>query len=365
MPAFDWLNEDPNINNDDEIVDPLDSIPGTEGPDPVPTEEDQPIIREVTNQDDDDDESEDYRETSSSASRETETDSSSSENGEGGEENPALDVLGGMYRFYGIEDQFNPEHFKDVKTEQDIWEVVDEFVDATVQQRLQEAFASPEIVQLNEFVKNGGTVDRYFQLRNNNASQLERLSPEQIFYSFQKRIDSTATDAEIKDEMQELKDLGTFERKVSIAKNKLLQMERIEGQRQIELQNAVKQQEQQSVRNFQAHVYDLATKSTEINGIPLKKGDPERIYQYLFQAVDNKGNSQVMIDMDDPQFLLTAALLRLRGVNRIVEQAEKKGASKSTLDSFQRLTKSKTPAFDNARSETPARKNAFGWMDER
>lgn len=212
---------------------------------------------------------------------------------------------------------------------------VDEIVDgltSVVEESINDAFASDEIKELNDFVRNGGKLKEFYA-----KVVMDRVDPSDINIDKeedQKRIvrqnlkDNGYTDSQIERKLERYEDLGTLrdeaEEAMEIAeesskktKEKLL----AEAQKQAE---ESKKRQQKFVTDVQKVIKDIK----DIRGIPVSDVEKKEMFKALFvPESDGKTKFQKVYE-SDVRHLIESVFFTLKG-DVLIKRAQTKGSTQT------------------------------------
>lgn len=209
----------------------------------------------------------------------------------------------------------------------------------TVKQNSKPQYADDRIQQLDEYVKNGGRFEDFYQ-RQSDSLQLDDIDMEDEIN--QKAVirellkHSNYSDEQINKKISRYEDNDMLYEESEDALDRLKQI------RKQEVEDAAKQQEEFAKQQEaqQRAFFDSVTKDinslTDIRGIAIPKEDRRALFDYIFK-VDQNGMSQYQKDFNEnlSKNLIESAYFTMKA-DALISKAEKKGES-SAADKLRNL----------------------------
>ena len=237
----------------------------------------------------------------------------------------------------------------------------------TVKQNSKPQYADDRIQQLDEYVKNGGKFEDFYQ-RQSDSLQLDDIDMEDEVN--QKAVirellkHSNYSDEQINKKISRYEDNDMLYEESEDALDRLKQIRKQEVEYAAKQQEAyAKQQEEQSKAFFESVTKDINS-LTDIRGIAIPKEDRKALFDYIFK-VDQNGMSQYQKDFNEnlSKNLIESAYFTMKA-DALISNAEKKGES-SAADKLRNLLRhqqknhSKYNAEDKQKSVTDLLAGAF------
>lgn len=200
----------------------------------------------------------------------------------------------------------------------------------TVKQNSVPKYADERIQRLDEYVKNGGKFEDFYQMQKENLS-LEGIDMEDE--TNQKAVirellkHSNYTDEQINKKISRYEDADMLYEESEDALDRLKQIRQAELEEATrKQQEAIRKQEEQSKAFFDAVSKDINS-LTDIRGIAIPKEDRRALFDYIFK-VDQTGMSQYQKDFNQnlSKNLIESAYFTMKA-DALINKAEKKGES--------------------------------------
>ena len=242
-----------------------------------------------------------------------------------------------------------------------------DYLAETVKQNSVPHYADERIQRLDEYVKNGGKFEDFYQ------KQSEGLSLENI--DMEDEVNQKAvirellkygnySDEQINKKISRYEDADMLYEESEDALDRLKQIRKQEVEEAAKQQEAyAKQQEEQSRAFFESVTKDINS-LTDIRGIAIPKEDRKALFDYIFK-VDQNGMSQYQKDFNEnlSKNLIESAYFTMKA-DALISNAEKKGES-SAADKLRNLLRhqqknhSKYNVEDKQKSVTDLLAGAF------
>jgi len=212
---------------------------------------------------------------------------------------------------------------------------IDDIVDglsAVVEDSINDAFASEEIRELNDFVKNGGKLKEFYAKVITDSIDPEVIDIERI--DDQKKIvrknlkDSGYTDAQISRKIERYEDLGTLRDEaeealeiVTESTNKTKEKLLIEAEKQAA---EAKERQQKFISNVEKVIKEIK----DIRGIPISDIEKKEMFRALFvPEADGKTKFQKTYE-SDVKHLIESVFFTLKG-DVLIKRAQTKGSTET------------------------------------
>ena len=200
----------------------------------------------------------------------------------------------------------------------------------TVKQNSVPKYADDRIQRLDEYVKNGGRFEDFYEIQKealslDNIDMEDEVNQKAVIRELLKH--SNYSDEQINKKISRYEDADMLYEESEDA------LDRLKNIRQAELEEAtrrqqeiVRQQEEQSKAFFTSVTKDI-DELTDIRGIAVSKEDRKALFDYIFK-VDNTGLSQYQKDFNSnlSKNLIESAYFTMKA-DDLINKAEKKGES--------------------------------------
>ena len=242
-----------------------------------------------------------------------------------------------------------------------------EYLTETVRQNSIPRYADERIQRLDEYVKNGGRFEDFYQKQSENTS-LDNLDMEDE--ANQKAVirellkHSNYTDEQINKKISRYEDADMLYEESEDALDRLKQIRKHEIEIATQQQEEyARQREEQSKAFFQTVTSDINS-LTNIRGIAIPKEDRRALFDYIFK-VDQNGVSQYQKDFNEnlSKNLIESAYFTMKA-DALISNAEKKGES-SAAEKLRKMLRHSTKnhttynADDKQKSVTDLLAGAF------
>lgn len=302
------VNEVKGIKNSKKTVEVEDDEDEEEDEDikPEPTKKTKvkEVEEEVEEEDDDDDDSDDSDEDVQSEAIESLFDAISEELG---------------WEF----DENDPEEVKP-KT---VTDLVKYFRDVITESSVPQ-YSSEDVQKLDEFVRNGGKLENYFQAGNGIDYDNIDITDESI----QKKVITTLykekgwEDARIAKKLERYEDAGVLEDEAEEAVELLKKIETEKKEALLESQKKTAEEAKQKQQKFYDDVVNEIKGLSDIRGIKISKDDRARLAEYIFRY-DSNGTTQYQKDYaKSVKNLLESAYFTMKG-DALISAAKSEGNS--------------------------------------
>jgi len=273
-------------------------------PEPTKKTKVKEVEEEVEEEDDDDDDSDDSDEDVQSEAIESLFDAISEELG---------------WEF----DENDPEEVKP-KT---VTDLVKYFRDVITESSVPQ-YSSEDVQKLDEFVRNGGKLENYFQAGNGIDYDNIDITDESI----QKKVITTLykekgwEDARIAKKLERYEDAGVLEDEAEEAVELLKKIETEKKEALLESQKKTAEEAKQKQQKFYDDVVNEIKGLSDIRGIKISKDDRARLAEYIFRY-DSNGTTQYQKDYaKSVKNLLESAYFTMKG-DALISAAKSEGNS--------------------------------------
>ena len=200
----------------------------------------------------------------------------------------------------------------------------------TVKQNSVPEYADERIQQLDEYVKNGGKFEDFYQIQKESLSldgidMEDETNQKAVIRELLKH--SNYTDEQINKKISRYEDADMLYEESEDALDRLKQIRQAELEEATrKQQEAIREQEAQSKAFFDAVSKDI-NNLTDIRGIAIPKEDRRALFDYIFK-VDQTGMSQYQKDFNQnlSKNLIESAYFTMKA-DALINKAEKKGES--------------------------------------
>ena len=200
----------------------------------------------------------------------------------------------------------------------------------TVKQNSVPEYADERIQQLDEYVKNGGKFEDFYQIQKESLSldgidMEDETNQKAVIRELLKH--SNYTDEQINKKISRYEDADMLYEESEDALDRLKQIRQAELEETAKKQQeAIREQEAQSKAFFDAVSKDI-NNLTDIRGIAIPKEDRRALFDYIFK-VDQTGMSQYQKDFNQnlSKNLIESAYFTMKA-DALINKAEKKGES--------------------------------------
>ena len=153
--------------------------------------------------------------------------------------------------------------------------------------------------QIDDYISKGGQeqdVIASFRKANENIDIIRSMDDHNAVGSYLKITNPDMTDDEIRDEIEELEDMGRLQNRAVKAREKMLVMAQREHQDNLERMKQERDSAIKAEEQAREQWWNQISQLKDIDGIQLRKNDPEKMFRYFFDQ-DNKGMSQWQKDL--------------------------------------------------------------------
>ena len=200
----------------------------------------------------------------------------------------------------------------------------------TVKQNSVPEYADERIQQLDEYVKNGGKFEDFYQIQKESLSldgidMEDETNQKAVIRELLKH--SNYTDEQINKKISRYEDADMLYEESEDALDRLKQIRQAELEEATrKQQEAIREQEAQSKAFFDAVSKDI-NNLTDIRGIAIPREDRKALFDYIFK-VDQTGMSQYQKDFNQnlSKNLIESAYFTMKA-DALINKAEKKGES--------------------------------------
>lgn len=246
-------------------------------------------------------------------------------------------------------------------------EALTDYLSETVRQNSVPVYADERIQRLDEYVKNGGKFEDFYQKQSESLS-LENLDMEDEVN--QKAVirellkHSNYSDDQINKKISRYEDADMLYEESEDALERLKQIRAREVEEATRMQQEYAKQQEEEQKAFFNNVTSEINKLTNIRGIAIPQEDRRALFDYIFK-VDNSGMSQYQKDFNEnlSKNLIESAYFTMKA-DALISGAEKKGES-SAAEKLRKMLRHSTKnhstynADDKQKSVTDLLAGAF------
>jgi hypothetical protein len=196
---------------------------------------------------------------------------------------------------YGL--QIDDDNYESmIRDEEGIFKVLDSIIETSATPR----YASSLAQRMEQFVRNGGSEEEFIMSLQNATNTLQNYSDAEVYGMWLAQTQPGITPEEIETMIAVQDEQGLLERQAERIRQQYAAAEaerinEIERQRQTQLREF-----EERTKNFQTNFWNSLNAVKAINGLSVSKVDAENIYRYVFEPVNEEGESMIDIDMSDP-----------------------------------------------------------------
>ncbi|MFA5396904.1 MAG: hypothetical protein WC346_12925 [Methanogenium sp.] len=210
-----------------------------------------------------------------------------------------------------------------------IEDIVDE-LSSMVEESTKNLFANEEVEEINEYVRNGGDLKKFFSESYSSGVDLDVVDLDSV--SDQKRImkehlkNRGYSDAQIERKLDRYEDSGVLQEEAEEAVESIKEYRELKKKELLETQQkqaeAIKKRNEVYINNVQKSIKEL----DNVYGLTITDKDRKDLYKYMLSPeADGKTKLQKEA-FEDPKKFVVYALLTMKG-DAIVKKALTKGAS--------------------------------------
>ena len=208
-----------------------------------------------------------------------------------------------------------------------------DFIKDLVEENSVPTYANEQIKQLDEYVKNGGNFQDFYNNMSHVASY-DNLDIEDE--SNQKSIvrdylkTSGYTDEQINKKIERYEDADMLYDEATDAYSRLKEIKQRELETQQIYQEQLRRQQEEQTRSFYESVTSTVNSMTNVRGIQIPQSDRKALLDYIFKT-NAEGKTQYELDyVSDPaKNLIESAYFTMKG-NALLSEAAKNGESSAT-----------------------------------
>ena len=337
--AFNTNDEENEIANLD--VSPNDKKPFEEN------EEEEEIDDDTKDNKDDDEETDDNKDDKDDDEEEADDDENNEEGNEGEDDNKDEDLASEQVTafFDAISENLGWEFDEDEEKPKTIEELIDYITDV-IEENSTPEFASDDVKAINEYVANGGDIEKYFSVVNTEIDydniDLDDVSVQKsVLKEFLK--EKGHSDRMIQKKLDKYEEAGILQDEAEDAAEEMKIIKEEKKKALLETQKKNHEAYIKQQQNFYNSVVKEIEDLKDIRGIKIPKEDKKQLLNYIFK-LDSDGRSQYQKDYAKTnRNLIESAYFTMKG-DKLLSAAKQSGESsaikkfKSTLSSTKRVS---------------------------
>lgn len=337
--AFNTNDEENEIANLD--VSPNDKKPFEEN------EEEEEIDDDTKDNKDDDEETDDNKDDKDDDEEEADDDENNEEGNEGEDDNKDEDLASEQVTafFDAISENLGWEFDEDEEKPKTVEELIDYITDV-IEENSTPEFASDDVKAINEYVANGGDIEKYFSVVNTEIDyddiDLDDVSVQKsVLKEFLK--EKGHSDRMIQKKLDKYEEAGILQDEAEDAAEEMKIIKEEKKKALLETQKKNHEAYIKQQQNFYNSVVKEIEDLKDIRGIKIPKEDKKQLLNYIFK-LDSDGRSQYQKDYAKTnRNLIESAYFTMKG-DKLLSAAKQSGESsaikkfKSTLSSTKRVS---------------------------
>lgn len=337
--AFNTNDEENEIANLD--VSPNDKKPFEEN------EEEEEIDDDTKDNKDDDEETDDNKDDKDDDEEEADNNENNEEGNEGEDDNKDEDLASEQVTafFDAISENLGWEFDEDEEKPKTVEELIDYITDV-IEENSTPEFASDDVKAINEYVANGGDIEKYFSVVNTEIDydniDLDDVSVQKsVLKEFLK--EKGHSDRMIQKKLDKYEEAGILQDEAEDAAEEMKIIKEEKKKALLETQKKNHEAYIKQQQNFYNSVVKEIEDLKDIRGIKIPKEDKKQLLNYIFK-LDSDGRSQYQKDYAKTnRNLIESAYFTMKG-DKLLSAAKQSGESsaikkfKSTLSSTKRVS---------------------------
>lgn len=337
--AFNTNDEENEIANLD--VSPNDKKPFEEN------EEEEETDDDTKDNKDDDEETDDNKDDKDDDEEEADDDENNEEGNEGEDDNKDEDLASEQVTafFDAISENLGWEFDEDEEKPKTVEELIDYITDV-IEENSTPEFASDDVKAINEYVANGGDIEKYFSVVNTEIDydniDLDDVSVQKsVLKEFLK--EKGHSDRMIQKKLDKYEEAGILQDEAEDAAEEMKIIKEEKKKALLETQKKNHEAYIKQQQNFYNSVVKEIEDLKDIRGIKIPKEDKKQLLNYIFK-LDSDGRSQYQKDYAKTnRNLIESAYFTMKG-DKLLSAAKQSGESsaikkfKSTLSSTKRVS---------------------------
>lgn len=213
------------------------------------------------------------------------------------------------------------------------------YINAIVDDKSKPSYASEEVKEIDEFVRNGGNIEDYFaigsELDYDSLDVTDDFTQKQVVREFLSK--KGFTDTQIQKKLEKYEDADILEDEAVDALESLKEIAKEEKKALLESQKIYSQKVEQEQQKFYQSVVSEIEGLSEVRGVPVPKEDAKALIDYIFK-VEADGKTKYQKDYaKSTKNLIESAYFTMKG-DSLVKSAKQKGET-SAVEKFKNSLK--------------------------
>lgn len=344
--GFDAIFTAFNTNDEENEIANLDVSPNNKKPFEE-NEEEEEIDDDTKDNKDDDEETDDNKDDKDDDEEEADDDENNEEGNEGEDDNKDEDLASEQVTafFDAISENLGWEFDEDEEKPKTVEELIDYITDV-IEENSTPEFASDDVKAINEYVANGGDIEKYFSVVNTEIDyddiDLDDVSVQKsVLKEFLK--EKGHSDKMIQKKLDKYEEAGILQDEAEDAAEEMKIIKEEKKKALLETQKKNHEAYIKQQQNFYNSVVKEIEDLKDIRGIKIPKEDKKQLLNYIFK-LDSDGRSQYQKDYAKTnRNLIESAYFTMKG-DKLLSAAKQSGESsaikkfKSTLSSTKRVS---------------------------
>lgn len=345
--GFDAIFTAFNTNDEENEIANLDVSPNNKKPFEENEEEEEIDDDTKDNKDDDEETDDDKDDKDDDDEEETEDDENNEEGNEGEDDNKDEDLAAEQVTafFDAISENLGWEFDEDEEKPKTVEELIDYITDV-IEENSTPEFASDDVKAINEYVANGGDIEKYFSVVNTEIDyddiDLDDVSVQKsVLKEFLK--EKGHSDRMIQKKLDKYEEAGILQDEAEDAAEEMKIIKEEKKKALLETQKKNHEAYIKQQQNFYNSVVKEIEDLKDIRGIKIPKEDKKQLLNYIFK-LDSDGRSQYQKDYAKTnRNLIESAYFTMKG-DKLLSAAKQSGESsaikkfKSTLSSTKKVS---------------------------
>lgn len=345
--GFDAIFTAFNTNDEENEIANLDVSPNDKKPFEENEEEEETDDDTKDNKDDNEEETDDNKDDKDDDEEEADDDENNEEGNEGEDDNKDEDLASEQVTafFDAISENLGWEFDEDEEKPKTVEELIDYITDV-IEENSTPEFASDDVKAINEYVANGGDIEKYFSVVNTEIDydniDLDDVSVQKsVLKEFLK--EKGHSDRMIQKKLDKYEEAGILQDEAEDAAEEMKIIKEEKKKALLETQKKNHEAYIKQQQNFYNSVVKEIEDLKDIRGIKIPKEDKKQLLNYIFK-LDSDGRSQYQKDYAKTnRNLIESAYFTMKG-DKLLSAAKQSGESsaikkfKSTLSSTKRVS---------------------------
>lgn len=213
------------------------------------------------------------------------------------------------------------------------------YINAIVDDKSKPSYASEEVKEIDEFVRNGGNIEDYFaigsELDYDSLDVTDDFTQKQVVREFLSK--KGFSDKQIQKKLEKYEDADILEDEAVDALESLKEIAKEEKKALLESQKIYSQKVEQEQQKFYQSVVSEIEGLNEVRGVPVPKEDAKALIDYIFK-VEADGKTKYQKDYaKSTKNLIESAYFTMKG-DSLVKSAKQKGET-SAVEKFKNSLK--------------------------